>query len=446
MIISEKVDQIDDYLEPNSEELNPKQELVMVEVNCPEKDLDFKLNLNFILNADRTIGHPIDVYKSDIIDKAKCNIKNNQIKLSLENSYEMMLLFETNNQSIELNEFSYKISYAKDETVKMSGKDILKITQHKKLNCSNDSMISLNFHDNHKYETSIHSIIIQCRTGKKNFIEKTEFKKIQLTTTKKTTTMKTTTGLPPYTKLFNSVVDCHRNNLKIKLIISFILYNNTILQQKDMDDNNKVTCSEVVGLSKVKFANHLGLTIDIANTDNSIELKQLNFRISDANPRNEIIKGNTLRNFVTSKLLNKLNCLEKAYLKIDLLEENNNFNDVKSIKVECQITHYDEDASIEPFQTSLITTTTTTMTSTTLAIKSKENYQSTEMIPYTLSNNSSSEHKANFLSNIHPIEIKMNQFFPIVLAVCLLILIVFSVVGFFFNRNLNDMNYRRFEI
>jgi hypothetical protein len=347
----------------------------------------------------------------------------------------MKLVFKSINDSIELSEMFYNVS--KLDIKHIRGENISLLTDHKDkpayLNCLKIGSLDVNFHDQKRY--NLQRLEIECQIEEKKTITTKNAKKIT-PTTKKT---KATTKSIISTKTLNSSINCDHNNMKLLLNMSLIVNNSTLIEEKDMSGYEKVTCVDIAETSIVKFHNSLGLQLEFGyKNDDSIELQKVDFRIPGS--ENEILSGILLKSKI-SKSNNILNCLDESSLKLNLNDKKTNYNGVQSIKLECKIKHVGEYIEKEELTTAAITTTSTIAST----IKIEDISSSTKLLTSS-SNNNLLEHKSMHSANIFPVQIKMNQFFPIVLAVCLLILIVFSVVGYFFNRSLNNLNYRRFEI
>jgi hypothetical protein len=407
---------------------------VISSVNCSKNDVLYNLKINFIFLNSISSTLDINLGENDFTDeKIRCDTDtdSDEFKIIFNNSLAMKLVFTSKSDSIELNDMFYNVSKLEIEHIR--GENISKLSDHNDkppyIDCLDKGLLEVKL-DNEK-RLNLLRFEIECQIEGNKPIKTTK-----KTTTKKT---KTTTKSLISTKTLNSEIDCNHNNMKLLLKMSFIVNNNTVIEQKDMSDYEKVTCGDIDEKSIVTFDNSLGLRIEFANkNDDSIELQKVDFRIP--NSENEILSGNALKSKI-SKSNNILNCLDESSLKLNLNDKKTNYNGVQSIKFECLIKHVGGYIEKEEVTTAAITTTSTIAST----IKIEDISSSTKLLTSS-SNNNLLEHKSMHSANIFPVQIKMNQFFPIVLAVCLLILIVFSVVGYFFNRSLNNLNYRRFEI
>lgn len=409
-------------------------EPIKASVDCFNKGAEYKMKITFTPENDGSSSYDISLIKENVIDKIRCDTENKDLKLVINKSLGMFLLFETDDDTIELKEFAYNNSQ-KMVTDILS---LIKPLDSPYLHCSPDSNKTLDIHDKTKFNTNIKSITIECEyVEKKTSQLQNEDKNSKITKNEK---HKTKTIVPENLptaahKSLSTSVDCSKNNLKIKIIISFMLNDGSVLEQSDLNNDEKVRCTEVDDISIVRFDNSLGLSLDIANSNHSIELQQVNFR--NLNSEHEILKGVHLKTKISSNN-NILSCSDKSSFTLNLNDKIINYNDVQSIKFECKIDPIGLNIPKELHSITLKTLNTTSAQKTTV-IKGAQSAS-------TKTADMSSEHKPKHMANNNPIQIKMNQFFPIVLAVCLLILIVFSVVGYFFNRSLNNLNYRRFEI
>jgi len=408
-------------------------EIIKESVDCFNKDAEYKVKITLTPENDNSSSYDISLKKENIKDKIRCAAENNDLKIVLDNNSGMFLIFETDDDTLELKEFAYNSS----QKVITNILNLIKPLDSPYLHCSPDSNTTLNMHDKTKFNTNLKSITIECEyMGKKALQHHSEDKKIAVNA-KNTTKSIISENLPTVAahKSLSTSVDCSKNNLKIKIMMSFMLNDGSLLEQSDLNNDEKVRCTEVDDISIIRFDNSLGLSLDIANDNHSILLKQVNFR--NLKSEHEILNGVHLKMKISSSN-NILSCSDKSSFTLDLYDKIVNYNDVQSIKFECKIDSIGSNIQQELHSSTLKISNTTSSQKTTAI----EGVQSAS----TKTSDHSSGHKPKHMASNNPIQIKMNQFFPIVLAVCLLILIVFSVVGYFFNRSLNNMNYRRFQI